>query len=417
MRISTQQFYRTSTINMSKLQFEVQEQSKYISSGKQVLTAKDAPVNNSTLAGLKEELRSIARFDKNIIQAENHNNRQETSLSNVQDIIIQIQAAVIQANNGGNSPENLTSIANQIRSNFDQLLDVANTKNETGEYIFSGYKIDQRPFSSSPDNSVGYAGDNGASALQIATNLRVPINTSGDEVFMAVDNIVGDFIPTYIDNPTPPINDDPDVKDIYVDRAVIVDRQAYNASGMAPNFTFDFTDADLDGIVEVTVTDGSLGVVHGPVNYTEYQPIAFNGMEVNIDGKPLPGDQFNLAPQEKESIFETVKNAIDWIENSAKGVTDVKQHQVDYNHMISQLDAGYAHITNKRAEVGLNLQSIDVQKDVSLDVSVMLQSARGKIEDLDYAQAVSAFEQKKLSLQAAQQTFSQIEGLSLFNYI
>jgi len=420
MRISTQQFYSTSTSNMSKLQYDLMEQNKYISAQKKVITAKDAPVNNNTLLGLKEELRSIDRFDNNIIQAENQNTRQEIALTTAQDILIQIQESVIKANNGAYSPEDLLSIAEEVRSSLDQLLDVANTQNETGEYIFSGYQIDQMPFSSSPDNSVTYTGDNGTSALQIATNLRVPLNTSGDAVFMAVDNTVGDFIPSYIDNPTPPAVIDPDEKDIYVESATIVDRQTYNAAvnaGMTPDFTFDFTDVNLDGIVEATVTDATATVVYGPANYTAGTPIAFNGMEVSIDGNPLPGDQFSLAPQEKVSIFDNIKSAIDWIEDLAAGVTDVKQHQVDYNHVISQLDEGFSHITNKRAEVGITLKNIETQKNVSADIGIMLETARGKIEDLDMLAAISAFEQKQLSLQAAQQVFTKIENMSLFNYI
>ena len=418
MRVSTAQFYQFSTNNMGRLQSDVTKQTEYLSTGKQVLTAKDAPVSNLSLLGFKEELMSIERFNKNITQAESRNNRQEVALSNAQDILLQVKDLVIQANNGSYSEEEFTSLSQQLNSSLDQLLDVGNTKSESGEYIFAGYQSQQRPFSIAPDNSVSYSGDSGQSELQIAQSIRVAINQPGDDVFMLTDNVVGDFLPTYTDNLTTPVDDiDPDEPDIYVERAVIVDRETYNAAGMTPGFTFDFTDANSDGVVEATVTDAGANVVYGPLDYTAGQTIAFNGMEVNIDGNPLPGDQFTLDEQDKVSIYETLKNAIDWVDAAGTNLSDPKQHQVDYNHIITQLDEAFSHITNQRAEVGTTLKTIDTQRNIALDTEVLVNSSRGKIEDLDFAEAISIFEQQKLSLQAAQQTFSQIQGLSLFNYI
>jgi len=46
-----------------------------------------------------------------------------------------------------------------------------------------------------------------------------------------------------------------------------------------------------------------------------------------------------------------------------------------------------------------------------------LQENRSTLEDLDYAEAVSRFERQLLALQASQQSFVKIEGLSLFNYL
>ncbi|MBA6233388.1 MULTISPECIES: flagellar hook-associated protein FlgL [unclassified Colwellia] len=418
MRISTSQFYQISANSMSKMQSDLQDQVKYLSAGKQVLTAKDAPIQNISLGGIKEELRSIERFETNITQAVNHNNRQEVSLSNTQDVLMQVQDIFIQANNGAYDDENLKSLSAQLKSNLEQLVDIANTKNETGEYIFSGFQVDQRPFSAGPDNQVTYLGDNKIAELQISTNIRVTKNTPGDDIFMNIDNSVGDFIPSAIQNLTPPADPDPEEPYIYVESAKIVDRQAYNAAAMTPNLTFDFTDTDADGVVDdVTITDGAAVVSHGPVPFIAGQTIAFNGMEVELDGNPLPGDQFSLTPQEKVSVFDTLKSAIDWIDNSIEGTDDPKQLQVDYKYLLTQLDGAFGHITSKRAEVGITLNKIDVQRNVALDLSVMLQSSRGKIEDLDFASAVSLFEQQKMSLQATQQTFKQIEGLSLFNYI
>lgn len=421
MRVSTFQYYQSSSNNMSNLQSAVTEQVKYLSSGKQVLTAKDAPVENSTLQGYKNELQLIEQYSTNITQADNKNNRQEVSLSSAQDVLMQAQESLINANNGAYTTEDLEAISQAMKSGLNQLIELANTQSETGDYIFSGYQSSTKPFSIDSNNQVTYSGDSGTQFLKISTLTEVVTARPGDDVFLDVPNITGDFSVSYLSNvavPPEPYEVDEDDADVYVESAKIVDRQSYNASAMTPDLTFDFTDVNADGITEVTITDGSATIVHGPVDFIEGTPIAFNGMEVDLDGNPLPGDQFTLAESTDKSIFDTMKEAIEWIDTLAEGnLDDSKLHQVEYKHLLSQLNESFNHITSVRADVGVTLKAIDTQKNIHLDVEVMVETAAGAIENLDFAKAISDFEQQQLSLQAAQQTFSQIQGLSLFNYI
>jgi flagellar hook-associated protein 3 FlgL len=76
-----------------------------------------------------------------------------------------------------------------------------------------------------------------------------------------------------------------------------------------------------------------------------------------------------------------------------------------------------SHITSRRVDSGVRLQVLDSQKDRHLDTELAITSNKGKIEDLDFAKAISEFEQAKLALQASQQAFSKVQGLNLFNYI
>ena len=49
--------------------------------------------------------------------------------------------------------------------------------------------------------------------------------------------------------------------------------------------------------------------------------------------------------------------------------------------------------------------------------SLQLEQSLSEVQDLDYAEAVSRLNQQLLSLQAAQQAFVKVQGLSLFNYL
>lgn len=400
MRVSTAQFYIQNGLQMSNQQSSVNEQVNYISSGKRVITAKDDAIAYGTLAGYKNELANIDKYQRNIIQAENHNSLVDTSLANAEDIMNELKDLMLQANNGVYSAEDLASLAQQANQSLQQILDIANSQDESGGYVFSGYQIDDAPFVLQADNSVNYRGDNGVRELQIAKNVNIATNQSGEQVFEKVPNAIGDFSAIYNTN----------TSGIGVESAVIANASVYNSAVNPADFTFNFSSA-----TDLTITDGA-GNVTNVTGYVPGQTIAFNGIEVRLSGNPLPGDEFSLTPEQNIGVFDTIKSAIDWISNKSSAGED-PQVQVDFNRFLEQLSDSMNHLTSRRAQSGINLQAIDRQKSNHLDTELYLESGRSSIEDLDFAKAISTFEQSKVALQAAQQTFTQVQGLSLFNYI
>ncbi|MCW8833681.1 MAG: flagellar hook-associated protein FlgL [Colwellia sp.] len=401
MRVSTQQFYFQNAQQLSNKQTDVNDQVKYLSSGKRVLTAKDDAVSYGTLAGYKDGLANIEKYQRNLNQAENRNSLQEVSFASAEDVMQQLKQLFIQANNGTLSDDSIKSLAELAKNSQSQLLDVANTQDESGDYIFAGYQIDVQPFSLQPDDSVIYQGDGGIRELQIAKNVMVDINQSGDDAFEKVPNNVGDFAANYNAN----------TSGILVNKAVIVNPGSYDSVTNPPDYNFNFTSS-----TDLTVTDANGAVVFNTNTYAPGQTVAFNGIEVQISGNPLPGDDFDLTPQAEISIFDTIKNAIDWM-NVGVNPADPTQHSVDYDVILGQLDEALNHMTGRRAEAGVRLKLIENQVSNHLDSELYLSSGRSNIEDLDFAKAVATFEQSQVSLQAAQQSFVQIKNLSLFNYL
>lgn len=84
---------------------------------------------------------------------------------------------------------------------------------------------------------------------------------------------------------------------------------------------------------------------------------------------------------------------------------------------LDRLDSAMDVVLDTRASIGARLNSIDGQRNANDSFSLLLQENRSTLEDLDYAEAVSQFEQQLLALQASQQSFVKIQGLSLFNYL
>lgn len=401
MRVSTAQFYFQNSQQLSNKQSDVNDQIGYLSSGKRILTAKDDAVSFSTLAGYKDGLMNIEKYKRNITQAENRNSLQETSFANAEGLMQELKQLFIQANNGTLSNDDLAALGKLAGNSQLQLLDIANSKDETGGYIFAGFQIDSEPFALQPDDSVDYLGDNGVRKVQIANNVMVATNQPGDAAFEKVPNSIGDFSANYANN----------TSGIAVTRAVIADPSLYDNLTNPPDFNFNFSAPS-----NLTVTDGNGTTVYPNTPYTAGQTIAFGGVEVQISGNPLPGDQFSLTPEENISIFETIKNAIDWLNTGAPPGGDV-QRGVDYGSILTQLDESLNHMTSRRTDAGVRLQLIENQDSNHLDRELNLAKGQSNLEDIDFAKAVATFEQSQVALQAAQQTFAKIKDLSLFNYI
>jgi len=402
MRVSTAQFYFQSAQMMSNKSSDVNDQMAHISSGLRIHTAKDDAVSYGTLSGLKDDLANIEKYKRNITMAESDNNLQEVVFADAELVLNRITEDLLQANNGRMSTEDLQTLANQVRDSFDQLLDISNTQNENGDYIFAGFQTNLQPFSQKTDGSVVYSGDTGINQLQISKNITIPTNQTGDAAFLKVDNAIGDFVADYTTN----------TSGVAVESAKVADRNVYNTAVTPHEYTFSFDAVTND----LTVTDSGGGIVFPAAPYTAGQTITFDGVDVTLSGNPLPGDSFVISEKEEISIFETVSSAIEWMERGVVSV-DQEQHQVDYSTILTQLKSSLNHVTSRRVDAGVRLQVLETQENRHLDTELATTTNRGQIEDLDYAKAISEFEQSQIALQASQQIFTKVQGLTLFNYI
>ncbi|MEJ2378305.1 MAG: flagellar hook-associated protein FlgL, partial [Pseudolabrys sp.] len=84
---------------------------------------------------------------------------------------------------------------------------------------------------------------------------------------------------------------------------------------------------------------------------------------------------------------------------------------------ITDMDAAINNLSSVRAAVGARLNAIDLQKNANDSVVLQYQTTRSNIQDLDYASAISQLNLQMTGLQAAQQSYVKVQGLSLFNYL
>ncbi len=84
---------------------------------------------------------------------------------------------------------------------------------------------------------------------------------------------------------------------------------------------------------------------------------------------------------------------------------------------IDAIDAALERVLTIRANVGGRLNALDQQKELNLDLVLDVESTLSEIRDLDFAEAVGRLNIQTTALQAAQQAYIRVQGLSLFNYL
>ncbi len=85
--------------------------------------------------------------------------------------------------------------------------------------------------------------------------------------------------------------------------------------------------------------------------------------------------------------------------------------------VLEELDNALQVVSETRAAVGARLNSADRDREVNDAFLFELQRLRSETEDADIAEVASRLNQQMLVLQAAQQAFARVAGLSLFSFL
>lgn len=127
-----------------------------------------------------------------------------------------------------------------------------------------------------------------------------------------------------------------------------------------------------------------------------------------------PGDQVfvsNNLDGSTQAIFQTIEDFTTALNNN-----DVSTAP-NNGDFLSNLDTSLGQVLGARTNVGTRLNAIDQQRAVNEASIASLESNRSQLADLDYAEAITRLNQQSVGLQAAQQAYVKVQGLSLFNFI
>ena len=118
-------------------------------------------------------------------------------------------------------------------------------------------------------------------------------------------------------------------------------------------------------------------------------------------------------------MFTTLQGLVTALNNgSSSSVSPTSAaYQNALNSALVNLDNALDSVLNIRASVGSRLTEIDTAQNTSDSLSQTYAERLSGLQDLDYAKAISDLSLQQTYLQAAQQSFVRITGLSLFDLL
>ena len=300
MRISTAQLFQQRVMSMLDQQVKLSRTEQQLATGKRILSASDDPAASLRGLQLGDRIAQTGQFQKNVDAATSRLALEEGTLASAVNLLQRVRDLAVQSTNGTNSPSDLKAIEIEVRESLDDILQIANSQDANGEYLFAGYQVDAEAFTHDGLGNITYNGDQGQRHLQVSSTRQIAVGDHGASVFMGVPAAAGGITSTF-------------------------------------DVLYDFAEALNTG-----------------------------------------------APS-----------------------TDT----------ISDIDAAMNHLLDTRAEVGARLRTLDGQRSMNDSLALLLEQDRSALTDLDYAEAISRFNQQLLAFQATEQVFSKVQGLSLFNYL
>lgn len=165
------------------------------------------------------------------------------------------------------------------------------------------------------------------------------------------------------------------------------------------------------------IVEESQGKVAASGAFQDGASIAFNGVSVDIKGTPRSGDRFVIRPSLNQDMFTNVEALARTLETRISGPGAQAAFNNAINRFLSNADQGMENINTIRARIGARLNTIDSQQSLNDAVIFQVKETRSRLQDLDYASAITSLNQQTIGLQAAQKSFLQIQGLSLFKLL
>lgn len=84
---------------------------------------------------------------------------------------------------------------------------------------------------------------------------------------------------------------------------------------------------------------------------------------------------------------------------------------------VIDMDSALDRLSDIRTQIGSRLNAVAQQSDINASAIQQFKETLSSIQDLDYASAITSYNQQMVGLQAAQQAYAKVQGLSLFDYI
>ncbi|BBO56489.1 flagellar hook-associated protein FlgL [Cobetia sp. AM6] len=418
MRISTQTLYAQGVTSMLDQQAAFSKVSEQLATGRRVVNPSDDPSAASQAVTISQSQAVNEQFSDSRTTARNNLSIEESALNQVTDTITRVQSLIVQAGNGTLSDSDRDALATEIEGNREVLLGLANSTDGNGNYLFGGMSGDTAPF----DEDGSYRGDDEQRQQRVDSSRLMEVNHTGSQIFGGVASGNQQLARQTSESASslPITFKGPEV----IDASARVDGAAYSVSIDAAGVTISGIDAEGN---DLSILDDEGNPLPSPVAFSDGMTLAFNGLSMTLSGDEqqvaeaqASGKATQLVIEEGEASADLFAN-LDGLITALSTPIESEADQAAFNNAIStasrQFSNSLDNVLAVRADVGTKLNELDSLDIIGDDRELNYASTRSGLIDLDYNEAISDYSLTQVGLQASQQAFSDISGMSLFDYL
>ena len=181
---SSSSFANSFLYQISQLQSQQTTLQNEVTTGLSVTQPEDDPAVMNQVLNLQSEASSDTQYQNNIALLQNSAGTASDALNSLQSLV-EKAGEIATESSGTTSSTQLSSYATQVNQLLQQALQLGNTTDSNGNYIFGGTANSAPPFTANTDasgniTSVTYNGNGSVASSEIAPGFTVSANTPGE---------------------------------------------------------------------------------------------------------------------------------------------------------------------------------------------------------------------------------------------
>ena len=402
-RITNAMVYQRTVRDLNSRNLDVDRYSRQSETGDKFQYASEDPVGMSSKIKLSAEISAYTQYDVNAGYAIDSLGLEETALNSIESSLQRANVLMISGENGAYSIDERKAIAVGLSEIKDEVASYMNTRNASGEYIFSGSLGDTVPYTENPETGLwSYQGDSSQRSVNASPSVKVAVSDPGDSIFSVP-------LPRSVslgkdDKATIEYTGTSDFSTWYnqnyktnTDEAE--EKKANTLSVSVTGDSYTIKNADGEEIAKGAYSDGG--------------DIEFHGLTLHTE-KGYAGGTIELEPPENDNILNTLQRVIDALNDPA----------VTGDNLREALDRGQIHNLATLQSAGQALGRIGGRSNIAEsvissndDIRDVKKEARATIAEADSVESAANLIQAQSALSMAPRTFSMSSQTSLMDYI
>ncbi|MCT2529331.1 flagellar hook-associated protein FlgL [SAR92 clade bacterium H921] len=186
MKISTGQLFEQAVTQMNTQQAKVTQMQAQLATGKQIVQSSDDPDKVGLIQRLNTAYQRQDVYEQSLNTVNDRLVSEEAAILATDNILQRLRELAVRASSDTLSAPDREIISIEVSALKDGLMQLANTQDINGNYIFAGSMSSTMPFTTDASGHTSYQGDDRQIAVDVSEQRRLNMNRPGSDIFSSV---------------------------------------------------------------------------------------------------------------------------------------------------------------------------------------------------------------------------------------